>query len=577
MSRLCSRQFRCRSFIVLVLLFLIVAGTTFPYTAKAPGAWAEEEPIIPTVIKPVEDDPPQPASTPVGTNPVEEPLPPVEEPTQPHDPQPQPEPTPVAAIPEPTPIPAQPEGEIEQMRAFWARSLAEGYSTPAEADELIANVQRANANTIIAQMRRHGDAWYNNSIEPRAADPALAPASQYDPLAYLIDKGHAHGIDVHAWLVVSVVCRSQDPLRGHPDHVCTLHGPDAGGAERWTTATYNGTQVGDLDFGHPAAIQYMERVVQHLLNSYPDLDGVHLDFIRYSGIEYGYNDVSVQRFNELHGLPADHRPEPDNPAWGQWRRDRMTELMRRLYIRSKAIDPKIQVSIAAITWGGLGSYTPNDWENSAAYERLFQDWRLWLQEGIVDFALPMHYFDEGNARQRSWYDSWMAWDRVNTGRRTIVSGLGSWLNSRDQNIEQIRRAVQPDEQGRALPGVAFYAYHCLFGGCNSELRREFMDQLRQTVFAQPARAPEWPWIANPTHGMLQGIATIDGEIVPNAKISLVKDGTWSHDIFASMDGWYGAVELEPGTYTLIVTDPRDGRQTQYDNVVVTPGQVAFGS
>jgi hypothetical protein len=237
----------------------------------------------------------------------------------------------------------------------------------------------------------------------------------------------------------------------------------------------------------------------------------------------------------------------------------------------------VQVSIAAITWGGIGSYTPDDWPNSAAYSKVFQDWRAWLEEGIIDFAVPMQYFDEGKQRTRDWYTGWVNWDRANMGRRAIVAGLGSWLNSPEQNIAQAQRALEPGMQGRFLSGVAFYAYHELFPGCTTENRRAFMDLLRNTIFAQPARAPEWPWIANPTTGILQGAATIDGEVIPDAVVSLIRGDTWVRDLKASADGWYGVVDLEPGTYTIKVRDPRDGREEWYGNVQVWPGLVSYGS
>jgi uncharacterized lipoprotein YddW (UPF0748 family) len=462
------------------------------------------------------------------------------------------------------------------MRAFWVASHNEGFRNHPEVDELIENVVRANGNTVIAQMRRHGDAWYTRSFEPRAADPFMAPAEEFDALDYLIVKGHQHNIKVHAWLVVSVNCRNHDPLRGHPDHVCTAHGPDVSGYESWTTRTHSGQAIGDLDFGHPAAIQYMESVVQNMLHNYPELDGIHFDFIRYSDRDFGYNQVSVDRFNRAHGLPADNWPAPGDPAWSAWRRDRMTELMRRLYIRAKAIKPDIEMSVAAITWGGIGSYTPDDWPNSAAYNKVFQDWKAWLEEGIVDFVVPMHYFQEGKEQTRSWFNGWLHFDRNNMGRRAIVAGLGSWFNNPDQNIAQVQRALAPDEHGRYLAGVAFYAYHNLFTGSTFERRREFMDYLRETVFSQPARAPEWPWVAYPTTGHMQGEAKIDGNVVPDATVSLVRDGTWVTDLPVSEDGWYGAVNLEPGTYSIVITTP-DGREAVHENsVVIHPGMVAYG-
>ncbi|NJN19344.1 MAG: family 10 glycosylhydrolase [Oscillochloris sp.] len=459
----------------------------------------------------------------------------------------------------------------QQLRAFWVDNLNPGIFNHPQVDELVENVVRANANTIIVEVRRHGDAWFNNRIEPRAGDPRLAPESEFDPLEYLLARAHQSGIKVHAWLVMSVACRPSDPLWGHPEHLCTSHGPNAQGAERWTTATHSGTQIGDIDFGHPAAVQHLERVVQHLLNAYPTLDGLHWDYIRYGGADYGYNQVSLDRFNQAVGRAVGSRPAPDDPAWSQWRRDRVTETVRRLYIRAKAIKPTVQISAATITWGGVGSYYPGDWPNSAAYSRVFQDWPAWLSEGIIDFAVPMHYFDESVPRSRDWYDGWLRFDREHVGRRAIVVGLGSWLNDSWENQSQIERALAPDAYGRALAGVAFFSYNQPIAGSNRERRREFMDHLRGTVFAGHVVAPVWPWIAAPTAGHLQGIAAVAGQIVPGAKITIIHEGQWLYDISAGTDGWYGAVELPPGSYTIVVT-AADGRQQAYPTVI-TPGLV----
>lgn len=469
----------------------------------------------------------------------------------------------------------QPIHGLQEMRAVWVDSSNPGFLNHEQVDELVNNVVRANGNTIIAQMRRHGDSWYNNSLEPRAAQRALAPAHEFDPLAYLISRAHQHGIRVHAWLVVSVVCRRSDPLYGHPQHICTSHGPETSGTQRWTTTTYNHTQVGDIDFGHPGAIIHFENVVQHLVRNYPEVDGVHLDFIRYGDVTYGYNQVSLDRFRRYHNLPLDYRPAPRDPLWSQWRRDRVSEMMRRVYIRTKAIDPQIEVSLAAITWGGVGTYGPDDWPNSAAYSRVFQDWRAWLQEGIVDFAVPMMYFEEGKERSRNWYNGWVDFSRANSGRRAIVVGTGAWLNTDGQGIAQLQRALTPDNQGRKLAGVSLYSYNQPLAGSSFQRRRQFMDQLRSSVFAAPAQAPNWQWVYQPTAGHLQGIAMVDGQIVSDYRVALIKDGQWLRDLPTSYDGWYGAVDLEPGVYNVLIRHPITGGEVLHE-VVVNAGAVTNG-
>jgi uncharacterized lipoprotein YddW (UPF0748 family) len=484
----------------------------------------------------------------------------------------------VLALFSPSAVAARPLSQEpdQQMRALWVDATNGGLHSTGEIDDLVGNAARGGFNTLFVQMRRHGDALYNRRIEPRAITPGLAPAEQLDPLDYLLDRAHAAGIKVHAWLVIGVACRDRDPLRGHPQHLCTTHGPSIPDPDRWTTATFRGEQIGDLDYGHPTAVQYLEQLVQELVRAYPGLDGIHYDFVRYTGATYGYNQVSLDRFRAAYGRPADQRPDPADPAWQQWRRDRVSEVVRRLYIRIKAINWRVQVSAATIAWGGAGTGA-DGWNASAASSRVFQDWRAWLDEGIIDFAVPMQYFVERSGQQRGWYDSWLRWDRDNAGRRAIVPGVGAWQNGAEQNIGQVARAILPDERGRRLAGVALYAYHLPVAGSNDERRRAFMDLLRSTVFAHPAAAPDWPWIANPTAGHVQGIASIDRQPVPDAQIALYHEGAWVRNLNAAVDGWYGAVELAPGAYRATISDPRDPNRTTPLELVVRAGLVTSGS
>jgi len=70
-------------------------------------------------------------------------------------------------------------------------------------EKLVADAHRANLNALIVQVRKAGDAYFNRSDEPRAAD-IIGPAD-FDPLAYVIKLAHAAvpRIEVHAWLNTS--------------------------------------------------------------------------------------------------------------------------------------------------------------------------------------------------------------------------------------------------------------------------------------------------------------------------------------------------------------------------------------
>ena len=104
--------------------------------------------------------------------------------------------------------------------------------------------------------------------------------------------------------------------------------------------------------GHPDAAAYTADVLPHLVRNY-DIDGLHLDRIRYpdisiteqtpsTGTSVGYNETSVARFQRRHGIATWSPPPAQNyPLWNQWRRDQVSNLVRRVYLNTIAIKPHL--------------------------------------------------------------------------------------------------------------------------------------------------------------------------------------------------------------------------------------------
>jgi uncharacterized lipoprotein YddW (UPF0748 family) len=189
-----------------------------------------------------------------------------------------------------------------EVRALWVDAFHDGFKTPNQVDKLIKDCLNANINTLIVQVRRRGDAYYNKSIEPRTEDLNLLPG--FDALQYLIEKAHTNKIEVHAWLNTLVAWNSSIPPKD-PNHVWNLHGPKAVGKANWVSycRTYNKTNRSwsdkvysayFLDPGNPEALDYTSDVFLNVVKNY-DVDGIHLDYTRYDGLGWGYNPTSVAR------------------------------------------------------------------------------------------------------------------------------------------------------------------------------------------------------------------------------------------------------------------------------------------
>ena len=433
-----------------------------------------------------------------------------------------------------------------QLRAFWVDAFHDGIKTPEQTRQLVADAERAGANALFVQVRRRADSYYRDSLEPVAAD--VAPG--YDPLADLISKAHAKGLQVHAWVVTFPAWKDgyHQPDR---NHIWYQHGPDRAGWDNWFTRDVDGRpgECGGpndcgyfLDPGHPAVADYTVNTLLRIVQRY-DVDGLHLDYVRYASPRFGYNPTSLARFQAAAGRTD--KPAPDDPQWMQWRRDQVTMIVKRLYLNIAHAKPKVALSVAAIAWGAAPT---GDFSTSSPFKRTLQDWGGWLDAGYIDFAVPMVYDKEDGGEKQSWYDGWVNYVRANQGRRAAAIGLGAWLNTADQNVAQIRRGASGNL------GTVLYSYALPVAGN----RAAFFDRLRAEVWNDGAPAPQFGWKQQPSTGHILGKVVINGTGADNFSVQITGNG--QPDSFTTTDanGVFGAVDLQPGVYSLAFRDPLSG-------------------
>ncbi len=499
-----------------------------------------------------------------------------------------------------------------EFRAVWVDAFHAGIRTPQEADKLVDDASSANFNALIVQVRRRGDSLYLNSIEPPLREAPYDP--QFDALAYIIEKAHARGLEVHAWVNAMPIWKDLEPPTD-ANHVYHLHGPAKTGADSWLTASPDGVAkfpVGYfLDAGHPDAADYVARVCASIVRNYK-VDGIHLDYIRYPetaeelprGSAVGYNGVSLERFRRWAKNPvtlyvpplaappsngagdappsasspaAGPIPAPDDPQWILWRRQQLTQLMRRVYIESKLANPNIKVSAAVIAWGKPPVDEP-DFENVAPMQRIFQDWHSWLQEGILDMSFPMNYARESNPVVREWFNGWIDWEMKHKHGRQMVIGIGSYMNPAQATVAQIQRIREGTGKDRA-DGVSLFSYNSLAnrqgeaveGVLGMPMLRDSGNQIAGP-FATPAPIPALT-AAKPDLGWLLGKVRRNGQAWDGGTISLKKSGWFQRTITAETDGngYFGATGLKSGKYRVWI----EGVSPRKVDVQVTAGRASF--
>ncbi|MBM3738827.1 MAG: hypothetical protein FJW39_23880 [Acidobacteria bacterium] len=433
----------------------------------------------------------------------------------------------------------------QEYRAFWADAFHSGFKSPAEVEKLVEDAAASHANAIFIQARRRGDSYYLNTREVPAQDTAYSPS--FDALQFLIDRAHARGIEVHAWFIVYPLWPSTIAPPTNPDHVWHRHGPRAQGSDMWMAVSSTGTISSAFDPGHPGVQAYLADVITDPVDKY-DIDGVHLDYIRYNeDAPYGWNPVAVDRFGRLENRTA--RPVQNDPVWSDFRRRQVTQLVREIYLRTVAKKPKVKVSAALISWGN-GPLTDAAWRVSDPFATVFQDWRSWMEEGILDLAMPMHYFRE--TTNAAFLDRWINFAKDRQFNRRYLPGLAPYLNSIPDSLNQIRRALP------AGAGVCLYSYastNTLNAAGNPITPNENFYSAVGELFGGPAAVPELPWKKSPATGHLMGRLSVDGGpawLADGARVVIESDtgAEIARSTVTSATGFFGFVDLPRDRYRI---------------------------
>ena len=455
-----------------------------------------------------------------------------------------------------------------ELRAFWVDGFNDGYKTPQQCEAMMANLRRMHCNAVFVQMRKRADAYYSSSYEPWALDDP----DHFDALAYVCKLAHAPGqprIAVHAWINACAVGGNKSPdslTKRHPDWFSTSDG----GVDYDNEST-------KIDPGNPDAADWTFRVYMDVARHYP-VDGIHLDFIRYGGTgksvgHWGYNPVSVARFNARYGLSG--QPAWNDPRWQAWRREQVTALVRRISVTAASIRPDLMVSAATICWGAPPADDAEYEAKSASYTEVFAPWRDWIRDGLLDMNCPMTYFDM--VKRPQYWTGWSEFVKTHQYGRISAMGVGAWMNTIPNTISQVADTRMPDSDGRPAGGAVLFSYAGT--DTTNHVERQYSEDLYQALTApglwdSDAPPPAMPWKSHPASGSVAGVVLktdltpVDGAVVTVRSL----DGGPERTATADGNGFYAAPGLPPGRYSVSLQP--DGAATIRMNAVVVAGHVS---
>ena len=285
----------------------------------------------------------------------------------------------------------------------WPRTYATSPATieqqKRELTRMLDRLKLIRINTVLLQTRIRGTVIYPSSLEPwdgcMSGQPGRSPG--YDPLRFAIDECHKRGMELHAWVVTLPLgkwngagCRN---MRNKYPKLIRRIGED-----------------GFLNPEQPQTGDVIASVCEEIVRKY-DVDGIHLDYIRYPD---GWR-IKVGRSTG---------------------REHITSIVRKIHTAVKSVRRNIKLSCSPIgKYEDLSRYSSRGWN---AYMGVCQDAQGWLRTGLMDQLYPMMYF-KGN----QFFPFALNWSENKYGKE-VAAGLGIYfLDPHEGNwkIDEVKRQL----------------------------------------------------------------------------------------------------------------------------------------
>ncbi|WP_372588942.1 family 10 glycosylhydrolase [Fervidobacterium pennivorans subsp. shakshaketiis] len=259
-----------------------------------------------------------------------------------------------------------------QLRGIWFDSYAiRDCETPEKLREQIRELSELGFNAVFPEVIYKG-----MTISPKLSkfpqDPAFRDWKE-DPLEIIVDEAKKVGMEVHAWCWVYAVATGgvKTPfMEAHPDWI---EKDKFGGI-------FSKNNTAWLSHANPEVKNYLIDALLEVVQKY-EIDGINLDYIRYDGDEFGYEEFAVKRFKEETGIDpfSIEKYSKESVVWQMWREENVNTFVQEFY--SKAKKMKNDLIISAAVYPTL----------SGARMEKKQNWEYWVKKGYLDLLIPMDY------------------------------------------------------------------------------------------------------------------------------------------------------------------------------------------
>lgn len=342
--------------------------------------------------------------------------------------------------------------------------------------KLLDYYKNLNFNAVIVQIRTAGDAFYPSNYAPWSkyltGKQGKAPASQENPLTWMIKEAHNRGLEFHAWLNPYRATMDLKTEELSQDHDLFKH-------REWMLKY--GTKW-YYDPGLPEVKNHLLAIIKEVVTNY-DIDAIHFD-----DYFYPYKEPK-QDFPDQKSFQKYRKP---GQSIDDWRRQNVNELIQALHFTIKDLKPWVQFGISPFGIWRNQSKDPKGSPTQAGqtnYDDLYADVLLWMKNKWIDYLIPQLYWSMEHrlASHRKLADWWSN----NSFGIPVYIGNGPY-KIREDSDEAWKNPSELNSQvnyARTLPqihGNAFFSAKSIF-----IKNQDIAQRLKNEVYDRPTLPPSF--------------------------------------------------------------------------------------
>lgn len=367
-----------------------------------------------------------------------------------------------------------------EIRGVWLTNVASGVLfAPWGVNRALHQLSELNFNTVYPVVWNRGTTFYPSAVSGQVTGISQEPLLKLmrlggDVLNEIIEASDREGLRVIPWFEYGLMAPASSELaKRHPDWLArTREGSAKENTSSKLPQLFRNPSLNRpvwLNPLHPQVQKFILDLILEVVLKY-DIDGIQLDDHFGMPVEFGYDPLTVQLYQQEHN---GKRPPKNykNAKWMRWRADKITDFMEQIVRAVKEAKPDCLVSVS-----------PNSQQYS--YQKYLQDWLAWVEKGLADELILQVYRDDPSS-----FEAELDRSAGLLARRKIPVGIGLLSGTVLKPVDMARLQKQVlKARDRHFDGVSFFYWESLWGYIAPESPRQ-RRRAFQELFDEPAILP----------------------------------------------------------------------------------------